>query len=67
MICSGVRMCGREASAPGMGVQAVGRPAGARRDDDDLRAVLTDVLRGKLGAGDHLDVLELLELDGTPV
>ena len=48
-------------------VDAVPCPAGTRRDDDELGPVLAHVLRGEPGAREHLDVAELVELDGAPV
>ena len=51
----------------GRRVEPVPGPVGARCDDDELRAVGERGLGVELEAGQHFDVVELLELDPTPV
>ena len=47
----------------GAAVEPVGRPVPARRDDDDLGAVVLDAVRVEPRVRDELDVLQLVDLD----
>ena len=48
-------------------VEAVGRPVGARRDHDEIRAVVEHAVDVELLVGDEGDVADTLELDHAVV